>query len=81
MGKRPRIEAQNRYPVGHVVWRTTEHRENGITFGLYIDVEGAEKKPALFSGHVQRGMATQLRRFAHHLDDLEAKLPPDEGAA
>ena len=74
MSSRPRILSQEHFRFGHVIVRTTDHRNNGKTFALYPDVEGGEKKP-LFTGHVEKGMGTQLRRLAHHFDDLEATLP------
>ncbi|WP_299949094.1 hypothetical protein [uncultured Ruegeria sp.] len=77
MGKRPKILSQQVYRLGHVVVRTTDHRENGKTFALNPDVEGGEKKP-LFTGHIEKGMGTQLRRLAHHFDDLEAGLIGDD---
>lgn len=85
MPARPKILNQEYFRLGHVIVRTTEHRENGKTFALYPDIEGGEKKP-LFTGHIEKGMGTQLRRLAHHFDDLEAGLPsevddqPPEGA-
>ncbi len=77
MGKRPKILDQQFFRIGHVVVRTTCHRENGQTFSLYPDVEDGEKKP-LFTGHVEKGMGTELRRLAHHFDDLEARLPKED---
>lgn len=73
-GAKPRTVVQKRYRVGHVLFRTTEHPRHGVTFALFPDVEGAEKKASLFSGHVQRGMGDELRRLAYHFDDLEAQL-------
>lgn len=72
MTVRPRILDQQHFRVGHMIVRTTDHAENGQTYCLYPDVEGGEKKP-LFTGHVEKGMGTELRRLAHHFDDLEAK--------
>ncbi|MFV1591277.1 hypothetical protein VWZ88_01755 [Phaeobacter sp. JH20_36] len=74
MAERKRILDQSYFRIGHVVVRTTVHRENGQTFSLFPDVEGGEAKP-LFTGHIEKGMGTELRRLAHHFDDLEAKLP------
>jgi hypothetical protein len=68
--------AQQRLRVAHMVFRTTVHRETGITFGLYPDLEGAETRAALFSGHIEPGMGDQLRALAAHVDELEAQLPP-----
>jgi len=76
MGERPRVLDQKFCRIGHVIVRTTDHRENGQTFSLYPDVEGGEKKP-LFTGHVEKGMGAELRRLAHHFDDLEARLPKE----
>lgn len=76
MSPRPKILDKQYFHIGHVVCRTTEHREYGITFALYPDVEAGEKKP-LFTGHIEKGMGTELRRLAHHFDDLEARLGRD----
>lgn len=76
MGAGGSIQAQQRFRVAHMVVRTTIDRETGITFGLYPDRDGAETRAALFSGHIEPGMANQLRALADHFDDLEARLLP-----
>lgn len=68
--------------VAHVMFELIDHPENGITFALIagLATEAKYRRP-LFSGHIERGMGTQLRRLAHRLDELEARLPrdPQEG--
>ncbi len=63
------------FEVGHVTFEVADHPDNGVTFAL-IAGEGVDAKARrpMFTGHVTRGMATQLRRLAHHIDDLEEKL-------
>lgn len=66
------------YPLAHVLIELIDHPENGITFGLRTKY-GPDNRPCLCSGHIERGMATELRRLAHRLDELEAKLSPEDG--
>lgn len=61
------------YELAHVLIEVIDHPENGITFGLRAKY-GPENRPCLCSGHIEKGMATNLRRLAHRLDELEAKL-------
>lgn len=67
----PRVK----FEVGHVTFEVIDHPQNGVTFALIAGgaLNAKDRRP-MFSGHVSRGMATQLRRLAHHLDDLEGKL-------
>jgi hypothetical protein len=62
------------FEVGHVTVEVCDHPENGVTFALIAGeaVHARDRRP-LFTGHVSRGMATQLRRLAHRLDELEGK--------
>jgi hypothetical protein len=73
-----RAQAQSRtirqtFEVGHVQFELCNHPENGVTFGLR-PVYGPEDRRCLFSGHIERGMGTQLRRLAHAMDALEAQI-------
>ncbi len=72
----PKTYARERYRVGHILFEVCDHPENGKTFAL-IAGEATEAKflRPLFTGFVQRGMGTQLRRLAHRFDELEADLP------
>jgi len=67
------------FRVGHILFEVCDHPENGKTFAL-IAGEATEAKflRPMFTGFVQRGMGTQLRRLAHRFDELEADLPPEE---
>lgn len=77
---RPRIQATHTVVVAHMRFVIYERREGWVTFMLYPDVEGAEKRPALFSGFVEDGMATEMRKLAHLFDDIcERKKPSTEG--
>lgn len=61
------------FPLAHVEIELIDHPDNGITFGLRTRY-GPENRPCLCSGHIERGMGTELRRLAHVLDDLERKM-------
>lgn len=64
------------WPVGHVHFEVIDHPKDGVTFALRAGdpLPGGTRAPALYSAHVEPGMATQLRRLAHRLDELEGKL-------
>ena len=58
------------FKVGHITFRTINCPKYGFTFALLAgDVEIRNPKP-LFSGHVSHGMGSELRRLAHHFDDI-----------
>lgn len=61
------------FAVAHVEFELVDHPDDGVTFGLR-PVFGPADRRCLFSGHIERGMGTQLRRLAHAIDVLEAKL-------
>ncbi|OAN71111.1 hypothetical protein A8B82_21195 [Sulfitobacter sp. EhC04] len=65
---------RERFPVGHVSFQIIDHPEHGVTFSLRPDGEAFQDKPALFSAHVEPGMADQLRKLAHRLDELEDRI-------
>lgn len=66
---------RERFDVAHVAFEVCDHPINGQTFGLFPGLdEKAEKRPPLFSGYIEKGMGTQLRRLADRIDQLEAKL-------
>lgn len=65
---------RTRMAVGHITFETLICPRGGITFALIAgDARSEAARRPLFAGHVVPGMATELRRLAHHLDDLEAK--------
>jgi len=61
------------FEAGHVTFELCDHPDNGVTFALIAgEALSARDRRPLFAGHVPRGMATQLRKLAHRLDELEA---------
>lgn len=63
---------RERYEVGHITIEVS-HQEG--TFALIAgQAVHAKDRRALFSGNVERGMGTALRRVAHVFDDIEASL-------
>lgn len=59
------------FPVAHV---TFELSRKAGTFALVVGLpEGAARRGPLFTGFVEPGMATQLRRLAHEIDEIEAE--------
>lgn len=66
---------RERYVVGHVVVEICDHSTNGVTFALRAERdELLPSPPALFSGHVPKTMAFDLRKLANRLDELADKL-------
>ncbi len=75
----PKSYTRERFWLDHVMFEVCDHPENGRTFALIAGEATEEKlRRPLFTGHIKRGMGTQLRRLAHRFDELEASLPPDE---
>lgn len=70
----PETYERERFKVGLVTVEICDHPKNGVTFALIAGeaVHAKDRRP-LFSGHVHKGMATQFRKLAHRLDDLESK--------
>lgn len=66
---------REKFKVAHVQFEIADDPENGCTFALLVadPVTAVEHLP-LFSGHIERGMAAQLRALAARLDDLEGKI-------
>jgi hypothetical protein len=66
---------RERYQVSHITFELSTTAKNGTTFAL-IAGEAAQAKDQrpLFSGHINKGMATQLRQLAHRVEELEEKL-------
>lgn len=62
---------RERLRVGHLTFEISE--TNG-TFALIAgDALTANDRKPLFTGFIEPGMATQLRKVAHRFDDLEDK--------
>jgi len=58
--------------VGHITFKTTIEPSGCATFALIAgECANEQKTKPLFTGVVEKGMGTQLRRLAHHFDDLE----------
>lgn len=68
--KAPRV----RFDVAHFWVEVCDHPENGVTFALKVGDQRRDKSPSLFSAHVEKGMAAELRALADHIEPLEAKL-------
>lgn len=70
----PRTFEREQFKVDRITFEICDHPENGVTYAL-IAGEAVHKKDRrpLFSGHVARGMAKELRKLAHRLDELEGK--------
>lgn len=63
---------RERFQVGHLTFEISV--SNG-TFALIAgDALTANDRKPLFSGFIEPGMATQLRKVAHRFDDVEAAL-------
>ena len=67
---------QNRQelPLGHIIVATTDCPRGGKTFGFYATEAMKEKKRSIFSGHIEKGMADQLRLIAAQFDFIEQDL-------
>lgn len=66
---------QNRHTlkVAHMTFETLVDPRGGTTFALFAG-DMINKPKALFTGHIEKGMGSQLRRLAAHFDDLERDL-------
>ena len=70
-----RAENREQYKLGHITFETCDSQRHGVTFRLIAgEAVHVDKPKSLFTGFVEKGMATQLRRLAHHFDELEGKL-------
>lgn len=68
------------FDVAHVQFELIDHPDNGVTFGLRAKY-GPDNRPCLFSGHIEAGMGTELRRLAHAVDVLEAQIKSGDSIA
>lgn len=65
--------------VNHILFQICDHPEHGVTFALIAgEATEAKFRRPLFAAHVQRGMAAQMRRLADRLEQLEAKVSPND---
>lgn len=69
------------FEVAHVTFEIVDHPDHGATFALIagLAVHAKDRRP-LFSGHVEPGMGTALRKLAHRIDELEAQIARSGGA-
>lgn len=70
------------FDIAHVRFEVEDHPVNGCTFALrpVWDIHHPKVPPVLFSGHIVPGMGTMLRRLAHRIDELEAKVRAREAS-
>ena len=65
----PSTYERRQFAVGHITFELCDHPENGATFALIAgEAMHAKDKRPLFSGHVEKGMGSALRRLAHKFD-------------
>ncbi len=70
---------REQWPVGHITFEVCDNPKAGCTFALIPgEAPDAKLRKALFTGIIQKGMGTQLRRLAHRFDELEAKIGADD---
>lgn len=63
------------FQIAHVTFRVTECPRGGSTFCLIAgESDLPERRTKLFSGHIEKGMATALHRLAAHVSTLEERL-------
>lgn len=75
----PTTYEREQFRVGHILFEICDHPKNGATFALIAgEATEAKHKRPLFTGFVNRGMGTALRRLAHRFDEIEAKLQKAE---
>lgn len=70
----PKTLEREQFEVAHITFEVIEHPTNGNTFALIPGqaMHAKDRKP-LFSGHIEKGMGTALRKLAHRIDELEQK--------
>ncbi len=57
------------FEVGHITFELSEENK---TFALVAgQATNAKDRRPLFSGTIEKGMGTALRRLAHKIDDIE----------
>lgn len=62
---------RERFKVSHIVFEVVDHPKDGSTFALFVGDEFDPKRRPLFTGHITKGMGTELRKLAHRMDELE----------
>lgn len=67
----PTTFERKRFLVAHITFEVCDHPKNGVTFAL-IAGEAARPDPRpLFSGHIPKGMAAELRALADEIERIE----------
>ena len=66
---------REKFAVAHVTFELCDHPKHGVTFSLIAGnaIDAKDRRP-MFSGHISKGMASQLRTLAERIDELEVKL-------
>ena len=71
----PTTYEREQFEVDLITFEICDHPDHGVTFALIAGrAASAKDRRPLFSGHVSRRMAGDLRRLADRLDALEDKL-------
>ena len=66
---------REQFQVAHITIEVADHPKNGCTFALIAgEAIAAKDRRPLFTGHVEKGMGSQLRRLAARIDELETKV-------
>jgi len=65
---------REQWAIGHVTFELADNAKTGATFAMIAGEAPDGKRKPLFTGIIQAGMATQMRRLAHRLDEIEARL-------
>lgn len=64
---------REQWAIGHVTFELADNPKTGATFALIAGEAPDGKRKPLFTGIIKAGMATQMRRLAHRLDEIEAR--------
>jgi len=66
---------REKFIVSHVTFELCEHPKNGSTFALIAgDAIDAKHRRPMFTGHISKGMGSQLRRLAARIDEIEGQI-------
>ena len=68
----PKTFKRELFPVAHLTFELIDHPEYGQTFALipHMSSDANGQKP-LFSGHIPKGMSSELRSLAMRIYDLD----------
>ena len=66
---------REQHKVAHVTFELCGHPKNGATFALIAgDAIDAKHRRPMFTGHISKGMGSQLRRLAARIDEIEGQI-------